>query len=520
MDLGHAIGVAFDLVDFGPNNKSSAEVGGRGTGSEPSYLRDWWRTPAAVRLLIAVAIGTTLRFLRLGARQLSIDESLSWAESAAQSAAGVIRVQHQLDSGKFPIYELTQHLWIAVLGDSEAPLRALSALIGSPSIVLVFMLARELLRQANGLEKSSSVKTADADRDHAICVAAALCALLFAVALPTVEIARQARMYSMLLAWILLQAFFLLRARRRGGLVNYGAIVLFAALAVATNFTAILVIVAEGAWIFSLCLTTRTAHERPGGTPLLIGAALLGALLTLAPFYAELWYGVQGVARGDYDWIGPPGRWEPIATFESALGSWPFPLFAIFALIGGIRLRRAHREAALLLILWLTLPPIVLFAGSYLVTPMLVTRYLISSFVPLLMLTAIGIESLPAQTYRTAAIFALAGLSILTVSRDFRLGDNSLREACEIAVTEAGPEGRIGALREYYLISYYTRAAHSADVRAVRMSSTAAESDRPRVVVVSPTAPPKRVRQLCREYPFVVARFKNVTVRSRAAPGS
>ena len=66
--------------------------------------------------------------------------------------------------------------------------------------------------------------------------------------------------------------------------------------------------------------------------------------------------------RGDYDWISTPGRWEPLATFENGLGSLPFPLFAVFAIVGGIRLWRTHRDEAVLLILWIGLPPIVLFA--------------------------------------------------------------------------------------------------------------------------------------------------------------
>ena len=76
-------------------------------------------------------------------------------------------------------------------------------------------------------------------------------------------------------------------------------------------------------------------------------------MVLLLPFFAGLRYGVEGVQRGDYDWIKPPGRWEPFATFESGLGSWPFPLFALFAIVGGIRLWRSHRDEAMLLILWI-----------------------------------------------------------------------------------------------------------------------------------------------------------------------
>ena len=71
-----------------------------------NFVPGGWREQAGAVLLIAVAVGTILRFFRLGARELSIDESVSWAESAGRSVTDVLRIQHQLDSGKFPIYEV------------------------------------------------------------------------------------------------------------------------------------------------------------------------------------------------------------------------------------------------------------------------------------------------------------------------------------------------------------------------------------------------------------------------------
>src|SRR5271156_1414711 len=119
------------------------------------FLPDSRRERTCAVLLIALAVGVVLRFFRLGARELSIDESLSWAESSGHNVKAVLRVQHQLDSGKFPIYEIVQHGWMRLFGDSEAAMRALPALIGSLSIVLVFILAVEVLVAARGKTESS-----------------------------------------------------------------------------------------------------------------------------------------------------------------------------------------------------------------------------------------------------------------------------------------------------------------------------------------------------------------------------
>src|ERR1700722_6194437 len=115
------------------------------------------RERAGVVLLTAIAVGAILRFFRLGAHELSIDESLSWAESSGHNLKAVLRVQHQLDSGKFPIYEIAQHGWMKIFGDSETAMRALPALIGTLSIVLVFILGVEVMLAAvEGAEPSSA----------------------------------------------------------------------------------------------------------------------------------------------------------------------------------------------------------------------------------------------------------------------------------------------------------------------------------------------------------------------------
>jgi len=55
-------------------------------------------------------------------------------------------------------------------------------------------------------------------------------------------------------------------------------------------------------------------------------------MLLLLPFFAGLRYGVEGVSRGDYDWIQAAGamgsHWR---HSKNGLGSFPFPLFALFA---------------------------------------------------------------------------------------------------------------------------------------------------------------------------------------------
>src|ERR1700731_467353 len=179
-----------------------------------------WQIRTAILLCAALGGGSVLRFFRLGSRELSIDESLSWFAAAAPSVTDLLRIQHGVDSGKLAIHELALRGWMHMFGESEAALRAMSALIGQLSIVLVLILAREILSAVSATETEERLQ-------GRIYLIAAVSALLFAVGLPAVEIARQARMSSMMQAWILAQVIFILRARRLGGVANYAGLAIF-----------------------------------------------------------------------------------------------------------------------------------------------------------------------------------------------------------------------------------------------------------------------------------------------------
>ena len=124
-------------------------------------------------LLAFIALGGFLRFYEIGSKGLWLDEAFSvWVgwQSIGDLFAWLIRVdQHP------PLYYLLLHFWMA-LGDRAATVRALSALCGTLTIPVLYLLGRRLTDKNVGL----------------------LAALILAVSPFHVRFAQETRMYTLL----------------------------------------------------------------------------------------------------------------------------------------------------------------------------------------------------------------------------------------------------------------------------------------------------------------------------------
>ena len=126
-------------------------------------------------LLAIVALGGFLRVYQIGSKGLWLDESFSvWLgwQPVGEMLSWLVNIdQHP------PLYYTLLHLWMA-LGDDAAAVRALSALLGTLTIPVVYLLGRRL-----------------ADDDDKVGL---LAALILAVSPFHVRFAQEARMYTLL----------------------------------------------------------------------------------------------------------------------------------------------------------------------------------------------------------------------------------------------------------------------------------------------------------------------------------
>ncbi len=478
-------------------------------------IRKSW--PAAA-LVAALVLGAFLMFCRLGADELSGDEALSWAAASAPTIAQMVAIQHQINSGKLAFHELLLREWMRGFGRGEAAMRALSVAFGLLSLWLVYLLTAEWVAPSRDIAGAEPRAGPD---PRAV---AALCVLMCAASVPILKVSREVRMYSLMFAMLLAQMYFLLRAWRRGGLRNYAGVALFTAGAVAANFTASLVMASEALWLLWMRLRRAPDGSAPGThAQWKLAAAIAAGGAMLAPFLSGLLNGVTGVRRGDFRWIQAPLRWEPIATFEGGVGTLVFPLLALLAIGGAVAWwrRRERRDGFVLAMIILWVPPLALMAGTALVMPMLVTRYVILSFVPIYILAAFGIMSLDAAWLRGSLLAAMMALSLARAINYLRADRNDkIRQACAAALAVAGPHGRIGTLADHFIVSYYIAPDRRGDLVIMGGREISPRENPVSVVIVGSRPRPKELRAVRALYPRVVARFPHgVLVLAPAAPG-
>jgi mannosyltransferase len=454
-------------------------------------------------LLVALAAGSALRFANLGALELSPDEGASWAAASAPTAAEVIARQPSLNPGELPIHDLMLHGWIAIFGSSLVAMRALSAALGVLSIALMYIVVIELLAPA--AEQGSALSNDD------IAIVAGLAALLFAVNLVTIKYSREARMYPLMLAAILAQVAMLLRALRVGGVANYIAVVALTALAIASNFAAILIPATEGLWLlYTIARVDRTNARRAWTIALALAAA--GLVLVpkiLTPLHAASAGNVGG-------WRKLPAWYEPFALFNKATGSFAFPVLAALGLWAVFRGWRAGtRDGISFAMLWMWAPPLMMVAASYAIAPVFVERYALSSFVPFFILAAVGIFELSGDLLRVAALVIAVAFSLgHIVSYDRKPHDAQYREAIAAAsaslksgeVMTVVPSYAIEVIRYYLPPDQFDR--------AVRYDPSSAS---PAAVLIlgDQNLAPGMAQSYKNTYPQTVAKLRGVTVMRR-----
>jgi hypothetical protein len=489
-------------------------------------------------LVIAMAFGAWLRFVHIDAREMSADESATWAAAAAPNLQTVVREQALLNPGKLALEEIALHGWMKLFGEGLGAMRALSAAFDTLSILVVFLLTRELFSDsptpslsegAEGAARHPVLALGAIARDDADMVAA-LAALLFAVDLISIKYAREVRMYALTLLLVLAQVWFFLRAARRGGFFNVAAIAVLTALAAGAHFSTAFMIAAEG-----LCLPFLAKSQSRSDTdqrgdgyarggriarwvtqlPFSLAAALVaGVAIFVVIAVPALRSGESAFVHGATSWIKPPPWWAPLSLFNKGTGTFPFPVLMGLAGCGVWRgWSGGARGAVAFALAWMWLPPTLLLIASYGFAPMFVERYVLWCFVPFFILAARGIRELPTTATRAAALAFAVALALGHI-HTYRRRPHGIqwREATRAAARGLKPGATIAVGPPYAVnvVRYYLRNTDAANA-AVPAGDARAE-----VLIADQRwiARDKAAKPLA-DYPRPVARVRGILVLRR-----
>ena len=450
---------------------------------------------------MALVLGAALRLMHLGTREFSPDEGASWAAASAPTIADVIAQQAIVNPGKLAIHDLMLHAWMATFGQSLFAMRALSALLGTISIGLVCFVAREMFAE---------------DEDSLL--VAAVSALMFAVNLVVIKYAREVRMYPVMLAAILGQVGFFLRALRCGGLANLAALAILTGIGVGANFSAMLVPLTEAAWLLYVLGAARfsVVAQRARRAWAAAIALALGGMILVPKIVSAFGQTAASKPGGVIHWIKPPAWYAPLAFFNKATGSIAYPVLALLALWGLYRRWiRGKRQPVAFALLWMWAPPVMLMIASYALTPIFVERYAMSSFVPFFILIALGIAELRPPRLCAAALIMAVALSLGHVwSYDRKPHDTQYAEAIAAARTILKPGETMTAVPSYAIqvLRYYL----PPEDQSQAVDSASPEGSSASVMIMADqNLSPETEASIRRNYPIVVAQVRGALVLRR-----
>lgn len=355
-----------------------------------------WALPATVTLAAAL-----LRWMQINDEGMWLDEAFSvWIARLPlpDLFAWIVRIdQHP------PLYYLLLHGWLA-LGESEAALRGLSALLATCAVPLIYLAARRLFGVAGAVSA----------------------ALLLALSPFNVRYGQEVRMYALLVlcvaAALVALTHLLTGNRRRSWWLLYVA---SSAAALYTYNIAVLYFAAVNVGIAGAYLTAQRSAPATDDLPplrswLLAQAGVILLWLPWAPSFLR-----QVIAVDREFWIPAPTLNQVTETAQTLVSAylpggdaanWVWAGAGLALLLGIVAL--ARRRALLWLLLSLVIVP---FAGELLISlrrPIFYDRTLIWLTLPLILIAAAGVAmGLRAERRRIPALAgtlaATAGVAVL-----------------------------------------------------------------------------------------------------------
>lgn len=357
-------------------------TGGENRGIPGEAARAWDSAfgahPAVFASAVAMAVlsGLVLRWYHLGGQSLWFDEGLT-AFGASLSSGKIIRYAQSSDFP--PLYYLLEHYWTNLFGNSEAALRSLSALAGTLSLPLFYALSKRLMR--NG-------------------AAVLLATWLFAFSAMQVWFSREARTYALASLLGLVSLHALVRLADRPSRPWFALLVLSLAVSMYLhNMLFFYLLALNLAWFVYPSERTWTERSKEILFADVIAAALYlpwvpSLLHQVQAVVGKGWWGTRPTIRDLFDTLSTvcgfsfgyldavahrvlPALSDPVLWSVLLAGAG---LLCALLLAGGLWVAPSlEKRKVLSLLLYGFIPPLAVFAFSWVGTPLFEPRLFLNS---------------------------------------------------------------------------------------------------------------------------------------------
>lgn len=404
-------------LPHGEAGNRMAVQGAETTGSANVQCLDTrhrWDIP----FVLIMAIGVSLRFILLGQQSFWADEIRSLMTASGYPDGSYITTLLDFHG---PLYLILLRGWTALFGQGEAVVRTLSAILGSAGLVLFYLVGLRVAGRAATLVGSCLLAVSpyylwysQEAHNYILLFDVGLLAVFaflmdverktpgtFAAALGATVAGCLANMSGLFL--LVFQGVYWLAVRKRKGYSMVRLILLF-----------VLVVAVLSPWIIRASQGTGRLHlGRPGpGTGVIAakGESPPGLLSIPFTFYVFSF----GLSAGPSIEELKLYRWPALVPHLWYLlpGSALFVLTAFWGLRGARRLSRSF----LLLLLWVTVPVLLMFVVSSLNLKAPNPRYAFLAFAPFLLLIGVGVVSMGSRPLR---IMLLTVLVLFCVYSDY-----------------------------------------------------------------------------------------------------
>jgi len=181
-------------------------------------------------LLISVVIAFLLRMLFIDSQSLWIDEVATYDQISKESILAVYKTIMVNEGHIGPLYHIVIHLFSLIFGTAEWALRLPSAIFGTISVYLIFLITKETFGN-----KSASIAS-----------------VFFALSPIHIWYSQEARMYSLWIMLILLHVTIFLWTFKKSSLLRWVILTIVSALSVWTLINSLFIFFAIGIYLIIL----------------------------------------------------------------------------------------------------------------------------------------------------------------------------------------------------------------------------------------------------------------------------